>query len=88
MKIIVALFALLMLAACGPDRELVASGKAHRCEIQALQARLQANPQDQAAQAQLTERRELLQAVVETADQGDRAALEAAIQRAVDEGCP
>jgi hypothetical protein len=88
MRILVISIALLLLGACGPDSELVASGKAHSCQIRAAQARLQANPQDVAAQNELRERAALLRTVIDTADPGDRAALEAAIQTAVSEGCP
>lgn len=73
---------------CGPDAELVASGKAHECAMQAARAQLEANPNDTAAQEALRERSELLQAVIGTAGEGERADLEAAIHAAAAEGCP
>ena len=78
---------LALLAACGPDAELVASGKIHSCTMASLQQQLQANPEDQGLQTQLREASELLQAVIESADEGDRADLQAAIHEAVAAGC-
>ena len=77
-----------LLGACGPDSELVASGRIHSCHMKALQTRIQANPQDTAATAELLDRAALLKAVVETAAPGKRAQLEVAIQKAVAKGCP
>jgi len=78
----------LTLSACGPDSGLVANGKIHSCDMIALQALLQANPTDTDLQEQLLRKREFLNAVIETSDEGDRAALEEAIQAAVlSEGC-
>jgi len=80
----VALFAL---TACGPDSELVASGKIHVCGMQALEAQLEANPGDADLLSQLADKAGMLEAVIDTADEGDRADLSAAIQAAVAEGC-
>ena len=88
MKVLLSLFAtLFMLCACGPDSDLVASGKIHSCDMIALQAQLQANPTDTGLQAQLREKGELLNMVIQSSGEGDRAALHEAIQAAVAEGC-
>lgn len=85
--VIGALLAIGLASGCGPDAELVASGKAHACAMQALEAQLEASPGDADLLAQLEDKSGLLQAVIETADPGDQADLQAAIQQAVAEGC-
>ena len=79
--------ALLTLAACGPDSILVESGKRHGCNIAALEAQIAANPTDESLQAELLDTNGMLVAVIDTADEGDRADLQAAIQEAVAAGC-
>ncbi len=78
---------LLSLAACGPDADLIASGKAHSCRLQKATAGLARTPHDEALSAEVREATKLLQAVIETADEGKRAQLGKAIADAVSEGC-
>ena len=78
------------MAGCsGVDSELVASGKIHACKLAELEK--QSGEEDPAKMAALTaekiETATLLTAVIETADEGDRSALGAAIKEAVSEGC-
>jgi len=81
------LFALCTLAACGPDPDLVASGKAHSCRVQKATKQLAERPDDDALAAEVREATELLQTVIDTADQGDRAELGKAIAAEVAKGC-
>lgn len=74
------------LAACGPDRELVANGVVHQCELQRLEAAVAADPANAALQAELSDRAALLVAVIESAPDGQRAALSERITELVAEG--
>lgn len=89
MKIVSLLLAVasLSLVGCGPDSDLVASGKNHACTLAALTVQLEAEPKNEELQAQVQESAAFLQSVVESAGEGDRADLEAAIRDAVAEGC-
>ncbi|TNE53281.1 MAG: hypothetical protein EP338_12155 [Bacteroidetes bacterium] len=77
---IIALSALLF--SCGPDPELVASGVSHTCAIKDLQKKLEEDPTNEELQRDLKNRAEYLESVINTADEGDRAALEDAIKEA------
>ena len=79
--------ALLSLAACGPDSELVASGKAHSCRLQLSTKQLAQTPEDAALAADVREATELLQAVIDTVDEGKRSELGKAIAAEVAKGC-
>jgi len=89
MRILCALVAVcaLLVVGCGPDSDLVASGKNHKCKLEALSKKLKADPTDAKVQAELKTTSEYLQAVIETADEGKRAALQGAIDKAFAEGC-
>ena len=88
MKTLLSFVVLLSLSACGPDAELVASGKAHVCALQELQARAQANPGDPGLAGQMAQRADFLEAVINSAPEGSRSALQEAINAAAVEGCP
>ena len=81
------MIALLSLAACGPDAELVASGKAHSCRLQEATKQLAENPEDAALAADVKEATELLQAVIDTVDESKRSELGKAIAAEVAQGC-
>lgn len=89
MRVLLAVVALcaFMFAGCGPDAELVASGKAHKCKLLELAKKVQAEPTNTEVQAQIKTTTEDYMAVVETAEEGKRADLEAAINEAVAKGC-
>ena len=76
------LFALLsiLLFSCGPDSELVASGVHHSCALKEITAKVKSDPTNPELLEQLKEKANLLQAVIETADEGSREALRKAIQ--------
>ena len=76
-----------LLGACGPDSELVASGKAHACNLKKAAAELEKGPENADLQKKVKEHADLLKAVIDTADEGKRADLEAAIKAAVEKGC-
>jgi hypothetical protein len=76
-----------LLAACGPDAELVKSGKIHTCNMQKANEGLKEKPDDADLAAQAKEASELLDTVIETAPEGQREALKAAIAQAVAKGC-
>lgn len=78
---------MLVLAACGPDGELVASGAAHSCRLQSATKKLVENPDDPALVAEVKDATALLQAVIDSADEGKRSALGKAIAAKVSEGC-
>jgi predicted lipid-binding transport protein (Tim44 family) len=75
------------LLGCGPDADLVASGKAHSCRLQNATRELADKPGDAALAADVKEATELLQTVIDSADEGERAALGKAIAAAVADGC-
>ena len=78
---------LLSLVGCGPDADLVASGKAHSCRLQNATRALAEAPSDEALAADVKEATELLQAVIDSADEGERAELGKSIAAAVAQGC-
>jgi len=80
-------FCALLAVGCGPDSELVANGKIHKCKLVELAKKLEAEPANTQVQKEIKETNEFLQAVISTADEGKRAALEEAINKAVAEGC-
>ncbi len=80
-------FSLLATAACGPDPILVESGKTHSCNQMKASKALAAKPGDADLAKQVKEHADRLRLVIETADEGKRAALQAAIAKAVAEGC-
>lgn len=80
-------FGVLALAACGPDGDLVASGAAHSCRLQSATKKLAENPEDAALAAEVKEATELLQAVIDTAEEGKRSELGKAIAAKVAKGC-
>ena len=84
---ILAILGLVSVMGCGPDPELVANGKQHACTILDLQSKLKEKPDDQKLKDKLKYTSGDLKAVIETADEGDRASLEKAIQEAAKEGC-
>ena len=79
--------ALLSLAACGPDADLVASGKAHSCRLQQATRALAKNPEDATLAAEVKDATDMLQTVIDTADEGKRAELGKAIAAEVANGC-
>jgi hypothetical protein len=81
------LIGLLALAACGPDGDLVSSGAAHSCRLQQATKKLAENPEDATLAAEVKEATELLQAVIDTADEGKRSELGKAIAAEVAKGC-
>ena len=89
MKFICTMIAIcaLLVVGCGPDPDLVASGKIHSCKLAEATVQLQADPTNAALQKEVNDRASFLQTVVETADEGSRAALQEAITAAVAEGC-
>lgn len=89
MRILCAVVAICALFAvgCGPDSELVASGKNHKCKLQELSKKLAAEPGNAKLQEEIKSVSGDLQAVIETADEGKRADLQAAIDKAFAEGC-
>lgn len=80
-------FGVLALGACGPDGELVASGAAHGCRLEVATNKLAENPEDAALAAEVKEATELLQAVIDSADEGERSKLGKAIAAKVAKGC-
>ena len=76
-----------LLAACGPDAELVASGKAHSCRLQQATKKLAENPEDASLAATVKDATELLQAVIDTVDESKRSELGKAIATEVAKGC-
>lgn len=83
---LVVLCALLALG-CGPDSELVASGKNHKCKLQALAGKLEAEPGNAEIQEEIKMVADDLRAVIETADDEKRPALQDAIDKAYAAGC-
>lgn len=79
--------ALLSLAACGPDAELVASGKAHSCRLQKATRQLVKTPTNDALITEVRESTVFLQSVIDSAGDGNRAELGKAIAGAVAKGC-
>ncbi len=77
----------LLAVGCGPDSELVASGKIHKCKLADLATKLQAEPGNVKIQAEIKTVSDDLQAVINTADEGKRAELEQAINEAFAKGC-
>jgi len=77
------LFAAFVLAifmtSCGPDSILVESGKTHSCKLKELQEKMDADPSNVELQNEFKETTQLLNAVIETADEGDQEALKNAI---------
>lgn len=65
--------------ACGVDKELLASAKAHKCELEKLAAKAEKDPGDAEVQKQIKQRTGLLTAVLDTAD--DRSALQDALAK-------
>lgn len=76
-----------MTTACGPDAELVASGKIHTCNLKKAVDALAADPENAELKSKMESHKGLLDAVVGTADEGGRAALKAAIDEAAKAGC-
>ena len=77
------------LVACGPDADLVRSGKAHQCTLSKLKAQLAEKPQDPKIQEEIKSTTGLYETVIQSAGEGKKEALEKAIAAAVkDDGCP
>jgi hypothetical protein len=76
-----------LLMGCGPDSELVASGKAHKCKLQELSKKLKDDPANAEVAAEIKTVSGYLTAVIESAEEGKRADLTAAIDKAFAEGC-
>jgi hypothetical protein len=76
-----------LLVGCGPDQELVASGKAHKCKLQELSKKLKDDPTNTKVAEEIATTSRYLTTVIETADEGKRADLSAAIDKAFAEGC-
>ncbi len=76
-----------LLVGCGPDSELVASGKAHKCKLQELSKKLGEDPTNAEVAKEIKSVTGYLTTVIETADEGKRADLQAAIDKAFAEGC-
>lgn len=78
----------LLTLGCGPDRDLVASGVIHRCEMERISNELEANPGDEELQRELTERGELFETVIGSEDEGKQGALRERISEVYEsEGC-
>ena len=74
---------------CGPDAELVANGVIHQCELKRIEAELANDPANAALLAEQLDRAALFASVIETAPEGQRAALtEAIAARVADGACP
>lgn len=67
---------------CGPDSILVESGKIHSCKIRELSEKLKADPDNAELKEEILETGRYLESVIETAEEGDRAALQEAIVEA------
>ncbi|GEM_PF-1952855 len=84
---VLAIVGLFISTGCGPDSELVASGKNHKCKAAELTKKLEADPNNAALKKELLETAEFLKSVIDSAPQGDRAKLAEAIDKAFAEGC-
>lgn len=73
-----AAFALLLIS-CGPDSELVASGKSHSCKIRELSKQLEADPGNPEIMEEIARYSRYLKIVIESAGEGGQAELEEAI---------
>ncbi len=75
------------LSACGPDKELVKSGKDHTCALEELAKKLKADPGNQKLHEEIRERSVDLKVVIGSAGEGKQAALKEAIANEVAKGC-
>ena len=74
----------LAFTSCGPDSELVASGKVHSCKLKELAEKMKTDPDNAELQEEFIQTGKFLQTVVESAGEGNEEAMREAINAAAE----